>query len=845
MMKEKLLRDQEFQQLQQMSKNKWQNKGLRYRRSLPALSSEHLIRKKDKAVKPNEYDKAAEGTLEDEIIFEKDTQATADFNSNNNNNNNVEEHINNNEAEVLLNDLKDFNDDGDDVDGGEKRNVDKNDSDEAENENEDGNEAAAAKEYSFTKSNYRKVYDKEEQQQPDEQQQPPSAIALTSNKEESFTAKPSTDVVSTTTDSSSSSSSSSLSTLPIFVDKTLKINNLVSLNQSNKHKINKENYTELRKVFNLKENAVVKQIDEKKEELYKEQQQIKLLNEHFDEIETTTKLFTIFENYNYDEEENLLEDLNMDLLQNAKEFNQNVFKSKEIENFKPLKAHDDKRNIIKKNVKDKNQKEYPVTETVLVNHKSLEKNKSQNDDNNNDDNNENIKETADSNNFQINRFKKENIDSVAVNGHHLDDSNDDIYPSQEQEEVVVVTNIIKPPSSAVTVNANAPATATAPFMASDEEKEDAFENLMLNDGLLPLSPHHGYDDMNYVQNLDDIDIVKLEQTHSNEEELYKTINITKGQTKNTSKKYKSQLNTYNYDNDRQQNEVFVAQKDNNTPEMEAFEKPITSAPILRNSLTSAPKNSYTYNKENNNNNVSDKRILVNLTIASNDGSGNMYTLHVDIPAFDQQGQVQNVHQVLKHERHNNEQESFEEKVPQTESMKAFSAEAIKSSPYCIPEPPPPIPECPCLCEASSKSVLDLDLDTTDWLQMSDSSPSSSTATITTTTTPTIRPETSLTTAKTSFDTIPPNNILSNTGNTYHNDDVSNANAIDSDDIEAITTTTNNLFVDVIPDAYSNDNLNVKNSYENGEKFACPDVMPILILEGDLCIKNNFYAKISI
>ncbi|XP_046809051.1 teneurin-m isoform X2 [Lucilia cuprina] len=554
-------------------------------------------------------------------------------------------------------------------------------------------------------------------------------------------------------------------------DKTLKINNILKRNQSNKHNVNKEQEMPKPNKENVATPAVFT---------------LEKVEKELDDLETTTKMYTIFENYNYDEEEDFL----LALEKNHKNSLKTLTNDNEmISNDTILPAlvieyENDKQNVNKQE----------------LNNKSLyNDNKHHNNDNNK---NKNDYEKKDQNTLQINDFKlKENYDEITVKGSNLKDIYDDSHLFLKYQE--------KNPYNQE--------------MEKNPDEEESWENLMLNDGLMLQQQQLQFEEINYNHNLDDIDIVKLEQTHSNEEELYKTINNTNKSKEKQKVKKKFQLNTAQYD--KQQNEVIRNEEAELILNNPLYEKPITSAPPSTNSQQQQQNQIPEHKMHIKNDNQQDKHIIVNLTIASNDGSGNVYTLHVDIPAFDQKGQVQNMQQILIHEKLNKKQEELQdvkekenEKPPPPITTTAQSLpESFKFSPYCIPEPPPPIPECPCACglygEITTSSTTldnesdDLELDSTkdDWF-------SSSTTTTTST-------ETSSTIT-----------------NIYTNENASDDTFIDNNNnSDVATTTASSNMLDFVNDndfVTNNTIVNVLNeTNDNGEKFACPDVMPILILEG--------------
>lgn len=621
-------------------------------------------------------------------------------------------------------------------------------------------------------------------------------------------------------------------------DKTLKINNILNLNQSNKHNINKEDFNH----NNLKENQQnikdIKVFIPLEEEPEHEQEA---------DIEYTTKLYTIFENYNYDEEEEkelesaLIEDLNLDLLAFLENDKVNF---KEIDSFNTpttteisttTLANNDNQNDnddITNNLKTElmSNDDDSSSQQLKKNDKQISKIVTETSENHHHHHDKNHHKTVNDKTSNISLNKKQqqindlqmsnNKNSMTLNSQQLNDSYDDKYLTlnDNKQNKLDFKEILPKP---LPLKAN----------PKEENSPESLENLMLNDGL------HNYELHNFQQHLDDIDIVKLEQTHSNEEELYKTINVSQILPKEKLKKSKFPQNSFKYD--KHLNEVLLPLEDKQQEEEELelskhyYEKPITSAPPLIQlkpppaaipSIALTPEHNLHVNSDNSN----DKRIIVNLTIASNDGSGNTYSLHVNIPAFDQSGQVQNMQQVLTHEHLPTQEIS----APQEnkDSIKTPEKEDYKTSPYCIPEPPPPIPECPCACglfpetTKSSLNTLDPDSDLDqDWYQI----PS---------------------TTKTSTDSTLPSSITNSPHTTINAPANNGVIANDfTENYDFVTTTSNaNAKLDVITETNinvlknSNENNSFNDNNNNGEKFACPDVMPILILEGDLYNKTLYF-----
>lgn len=775
------------------------------------------------------------------------------------------------------------------------------------------------------KSNYDKEFMNEEE---DEEQQefettfsPKVDETLTSAPKSSSSSPPSSALAQATI---LPASSGSMSSSAIDNDKTLKINNILNLNQSK----NNQEENNIDNMINKKENEV-EQNGDNETKLLNEADEVPLSPDNRAVLETSTvpssqglvksttekSLFTIFVNYNYDEEEALgiSEDISSEyqsgnsktLPTSAKQvltsgLNQNM----NIDNIidgSLIKVENSPRPSGSKEVNNDGHEQAVLGGGDIIdsaielydhNSKSTQKNYDTHNVLGVVDRND-----KDDNNFRINRFERlsndakdsdTDIDSMTFNSHHLSDSNDDIYltttltppiPShlpnfadkreavdeEDQKKELLNDENLK----TFTHNHQHSGQAKKNVVNDLEMPENSLENLMLNDGLLPLNAHNGYVEMNFSQNLDDIDIVKLEQTHSSEDELYKTIDFDKTlATLGKEPKIRPQMQYPqphpNKDFEKHWNEVIKREEEwqrqrGLLPSKEkdgdeaTFVQPVTSAPVetikpYKTEIVPHPAN--------------DKRIVVNLTIGSNDGTGNMYTLHVDIPAFQENGQIQNVQQVLTHEYlppvdTNSKVDAKvtatlmkkgEEKENSRESVTTQKPNVTAPSPYCIPEPPPPIPECPCACGmfplggVTSSSATDSILTSID---TSSESSSRSTTTmgeiandndndfdndlfkITTITNTEARtsPPSTIASATSTTTTIPINTsyLANNDETTISSDD--NLNASDG--------TTNMPDIDVSTSSAKTNNTNASSNM-NGEKFACPDVMPILILEGDLC-----------
>ncbi|TMW52843.1 hypothetical protein DOY81_002074 [Sarcophaga bullata] len=778
----------------------------RYGRSLMDESFKHLITKSDKT----------ERTVDNDVQHNKEQ-----------NFNNDKETIYTSSSNIMM------------TTEIEKHNEDDEDEDEDDKSNEnDGNDRDTIK------SNYDKKFLKDEEEMFSTSYKTFTSARQLENEKNSSTK------VAFETSSSSSPLNVITSPSPTIKleevdddDKTLKINNILNLNQSNNQNINKD--------YNNKENEKENEKTVQYENILKHTKEPAYLldtvntalqddNEELKEqdIETTTKMFTIFENYNYDEEEALGindgEDLNFILSKEDEDENGNENLSQEfvltalnsdefIDDDKLLEKYHNEQIMAStssnSNSNSNSYNKHKSTRNHLNDNDNNNNNGNNNDDTTDDDNDKYDKDDG-NNNFQINRFEKnqQNLDSMTVNSHHFSDSYDDIYlKDRTRENLQHEQEKLKEKLTATISTLN------------KKTEQDSLENLMLNDGLWPLNVQPGFVNLNYNHNLDDVDIVKLENTHSNEEELYKTINATI--VKNNHKKFKLQLNPHQ-SYDKNQNEVLRLPEDMNTG---INKSPLSVKPITSNPFTSATEQPLLKHQTSlTTDHLEEKRIIVNLSIASNDGSGNRYTLHVNIPAFDQNGEVQNMQQTLTHD-----------KIPQTKEnlIQEDIKQDLKASPYCIPEPPPPIPECPCPCAGTlyTKTAdlysTDLEDNNNDWLEettsvLTDETITSSTTTTTDSITNTITTTTPYTSSSsTAFVTV-------NDDSQETNNNVNNV-SVDYYDTFTTTTTTNSNLLAGIDNAVLT-TVNLTNNFENdrpqplnenGEKFACPDVMPILILEG--------------
>ncbi|XP_036326502.1 teneurin-m isoform X1 [Rhagoletis pomonella] len=379
--------------------------------------------------------------------------------------------------------------------------------------------------------------------------------------------------------------------------------------------------------------------------------------------------------------------------------------------------------------------------------------------------------------------------------------------------------------------------------ASTAVDESSFEDdeLMLNDGLMPLhsntktntytqvlsnhknnnnnhnniqrnlhsnlnsnAPANDYPQLNAqrIAAADDIDIIKLEDTHSSEDEIYKTI---EGNTNARDKAH----HIYS-----KRKVVVTSRPTPKHPAPNAFENevlksaedvdaPTSYAEKLPHFPLKAPIVSEYYDPPS-------KHILVNVTIATEGDSNSVYTLHVAVPLG---GQSHDLQEVLTHERLKSDEQN-------REGHEHPAAPSHTSSPYCIPEPPPPIPECPCKCsdflthtEASAIDDGDLAEDIDFSTQATQNYRTATSASTTTYDDSIHPPPLPITTAMlTNIDSATDDSIIATTATTT----------------TTITTSfTNLLGVDASHGAGFDDHVVVG----DGSKIACPDVMPILILEG--------------
>nr|XP_017036557.1 teneurin-m isoform X1 [Drosophila kikkawai] len=250
--------------------------------------------------------------------------------------------------------------------------------------------------------------------------------------------------------------------------------------------------------------------------------------------------------------------------------------------------------------------------------------------------------------------------------------------------------------------------------------------------------------------LEDIDIVKLDEVHSSlEEEIYETAG-KKGSPPKLSSVQPS----------ASENEVLKEQEEND--QIPLHLKPLK--PYVSERIDQPGK-----------------RIFLNLTIATDEGSDSVYTLHVEVPTG---GGSHNIKEVLTHEHRAEQPDSYADS--------------------CVPEPPPRMPDCPCSClPPPAPTYLDDGIDI-------DSGVSTMAATATTTSTP-----------------LESATVLSR----LHSEDGVRNGDVSPDNGEPMpvpsTTTTNPTEID--------NHIAASNTEPPDaavvEALACPDVMPVLILEG--------------
>ncbi|XP_017122860.1 teneurin-m isoform X1 [Drosophila elegans] len=251
--------------------------------------------------------------------------------------------------------------------------------------------------------------------------------------------------------------------------------------------------------------------------------------------------------------------------------------------------------------------------------------------------------------------------------------------------------------------------------------------------------------MSDASQVEDIDIVKLDGVpSSHEEEVYKTAEEEKLAGKG-----------------QESPQPLVGSENEVLKEQQKDAEEVTPPPHLK------PLKPYVSERVD----LPGKRIFLNLTIATDEGSDSVYTLHVEVPTG---GGPHTIKEVLTHERAGGQ-------TGHTDS--------------CAPEPPPRMPDCPCSCLPPPAPIYLDDSVDIDSLQ----------STTTSTTAPLERAT-----------------ILSHVRSVEEEKE--------DGDTAASSTATNTSSTEI-------DNHIVASYTEptvgggGGEPFACPDVMPVLILEG--------------
>ncbi|KAH8270589.1 hypothetical protein KR018_012078 [Drosophila ironensis] len=184
-----------------------------------------------------------------------------------------------------------------------------------------------------------------------------------------------------------------------------------------------------------------------------------------------------------------------------------------------------------------------------------------------------------------------------------------------------------------------------------------------------------------------------------------------------------------------------------------------------------------------------RRLFLNLTIATDEGSDSVYTLHVEVPTG---GGSHNIKEVLTHEQ------ASEPMDQQAES--------------CIPEPPPRMPDCPCSCMSLSAPIY-----ADDKFDIY-SAPVAST----TTSTASVPLET-----ETSLGNRPSKENANEIGVEHGSGDASLD--IEKESTLAPSIATNPPSTEI--DNHIDTSFTEPTVGAGGQPFACPDVMPVLILEG--------------
>ncbi|KAH8318477.1 hypothetical protein KR067_003830 [Drosophila pandora] len=189
-----------------------------------------------------------------------------------------------------------------------------------------------------------------------------------------------------------------------------------------------------------------------------------------------------------------------------------------------------------------------------------------------------------------------------------------------------------------------------------------------------------------------------------------------------------------------------------------------------------------------------RRILVNLTIATDDGPDNVYTLHVEVPTG---GGPHTIKEVLTHE-----------KPPEQADHQAEN---------CVPEPPPRMPDCPCSCLPPPAPIY---LD-----DRGDSGDSGSAPPVDTASAP-------LASTTNGASTSPPLETATILGDRHSEKDDHGVGNGNSSTVAGESTASS--FATNTPSTEIDNHIDASHTEPpvgGGEPFACPDVMPVLILEG--------------
>ncbi|XP_053954214.1 teneurin-m isoform X2 [Anastrepha ludens] len=343
-------------------------------------------------------------------------------------------------------------------------------------------------------------------------------------------------------------------------------------------------------------------------------------------------------------------------------------------------------------------------------------------------------------------------------------------------------------------------------------------NMNFNSNLNSNAQANDYQPLNVEPNADDIDIIKLEDTHSSEDEVYKTIEGNASAREKAKYIYSKRKvivtsrpplkHPSNAENEVLKNDEIGAA---DTPHNYSYVDKLPPFPLK------APIVSESYDPPS-------KHILVNVTIATEGDSNSVYTLHVAVPLG---GQSHDLQEVLTHERLQSNDDHDHTSDVQQKRKSVHSAEyaAPTISPYCIPEPPPPIPECPCKCGGFLMATEAAAAEDSEYAEVDsvsvDAPKTFSTASATTAATTTTAPST------TTINSIhPPSLQVTATPAMLTN--IVNVTDDSTTATTATSFTTNLLGVDV---SHAASHIDDQIVVGDGNIIACPDVMPILILEG--------------